>query len=118
LKISEARRFALSLPGVTEQPHFDLSSFRIKGRIFATLPPDEVHLHVFVDEEDRDPMVAADPAAYERLWWGKKVVGLRVTLQRARPADVRDLLYSAWRRKAPASLVRSVESQRHKLPNR
>ena len=35
------REFALSLPGATEEPHFDMSSFRVQGKIFATVPPGE-----------------------------------------------------------------------------
>lgn len=57
LKIGQARRFALSLPEVTEEPHFDKSSFRVRGKIFATVPPGGRHLHVFVDEEQRDLIV-------------------------------------------------------------
>jgi hypothetical protein len=48
--LEHARRFALSLPEATEEPHFDKASFRVCGKIFATVPPDEAHLHVFVDE--------------------------------------------------------------------
>lgn len=35
------RRFALSLPGTTEVPHFEKTSFRVKKKIFATY--DEKH---------------------------------------------------------------------------
>ncbi len=49
MKLAEVRRFAVSLPEATEEPHFDLASFRVKGKIFATVPPEEKHLHVFVD---------------------------------------------------------------------
>ena len=31
------RSFALSLPDTSEQPHFELTSFRVKKKIFATL---------------------------------------------------------------------------------
>jgi hypothetical protein len=34
------RRHALSLDEVTEAPHHELSSFRVRGRIFVTIPPD------------------------------------------------------------------------------
>lgn len=106
------RRFALSLPGVTEEPHFDKASFRVRGRIFATVPPDEKYLHVFVDEVQQELMVSVAPETYEKLWWGKKVVGLRGTLSLARSQDIRDLLRSAWQRKAPKSMIRSLDRER------
>jgi hypothetical protein len=36
--LAEARRLALALPEVTEQPHFDMASFRVRGKIFVTVP--------------------------------------------------------------------------------
>ncbi|HET6948697.1 MAG TPA: MmcQ/YjbR family DNA-binding protein [bacterium] len=96
MKIAEVRRFALSLPEVTEAPHFDKPSFRVRGRIFATVPPGGSHLHVFVDEAQRERMTAIAPQTYETLRWGKKVVGLRVTL----------LLQAAWQLRAPKSVIR------------
>ena len=33
----QARRLALALPDVTEQPHFEMWSFRLVGKIFATM---------------------------------------------------------------------------------
>jgi len=107
LKLEQARRFALSLPEATEAPHHDLSSFRVGGKIFATIPPDGDHLHVFVDEQQRDLVVALDPAAFEKLWWGSKVVGVRVVLAKARPTTVEKLLHAAWRRKAPKRVMRA-----------
>lgn len=105
MKLAEARRFALSLPEANEQPHFQYSSFRVKGKIFATVPPDENHLNVFVDDERRELAMSMFPDAYEKLWWGKKVVGVTVLLSAADASDVEDLLHSAWKRKAPKRVV-------------
>ena len=74
--LEDARRFALSLPGVTEEPHFDMSSFRVRGKIFVTIPPDAGRPHVFVDEPEVDACVAEDPAAFEPLRWGQRIRGL------------------------------------------
>lgn len=102
--LDRARRYALSLPEATEQPHFDYTSFRVRGKIFATAPPDAQHLHVFVDDEQRDFALAVHPACVEKLWWGDKVVGLRIDLARADAKVVDELLRQAWTRKAPKTL--------------
>lgn len=97
--LADVRRMAMALLGTTESPHHRYTSFRVRGRIYATAPMEGGTLHVFVDEEDRDRMVRLHPGAYERLGWGSKIVGLRVDLGRAASEDVRDLLRSAWQRK-------------------
>jgi len=33
VKLNDVRRFAMSLPEVTEEPHFAYTSFRVKGKI-------------------------------------------------------------------------------------
>jgi hypothetical protein len=104
MKLEQARRHALSLPESGEMPHFDYTSFRVRGRIFATAPPDGKLLNVFVGDEDRERALALHPEWVEKLWWGKKVVGVRVTLAKARPGMVMDLLTGAWKRKAPKAL--------------
>ena len=103
--IEQVRIFALSLPEATEEPHFEMTSFRVKGKIFATAPPDEAWLHVFVTPEEADASVAEDPAAFELLRWGKRVSGVRVLLAAAEFGRVRELVEDSWRRRAPRRLV-------------
>jgi negative regulator of genetic competence, sporulation and motility len=55
------RRYALSLAEVTEAPHHEYSSFRVRGKIFVTVPPKEDAIHVFVEEEDREQALALYP---------------------------------------------------------
>jgi hypothetical protein len=101
MQLADVRRMAMALLGTTESPHHRYTSFRVRGRIYATAPVDGGSLHVFLDEEDRDRMVRLDPNAYEKLGWGRKIVGLRVDLERAQPYDVGALLRIAWQRKLP-----------------
>ena len=103
------RQFALALPGTSEQPHFDMTSLRVRGKIFATATPDEVHLHVFVDEQEVSTSVAENPEAFEPLRWGRKIRGVRVSLPGAPPERVRELIEESWRRKAPARLVAELD---------
>jgi hypothetical protein len=104
MKLAAVRRFALALPGVTEEPHFHLSSFRVRGKIFVTVPPEGTHLHVFVDDARREPALALHGAFVEKLWWGKKVHGLRVALAEADAVVVKALVRAAWEAKAPPGL--------------
>jgi hypothetical protein len=99
MTLSDVRDSAMQLHGSTESPHHGYTSFRVRGRIYATAPKEGGSLHVFVDEQDRDRMVRLHPGVYERLGWGRKVVGLRVDLERAEPEEVRALLRTAWQRK-------------------
>jgi hypothetical protein len=110
--LARARRFALSLPEVTEQPHHDMSSFRVRGKIFATVPPDGAYLHVFVDELEVGASAAENPAAFEPLRWGQQVRGLRVRLAAAPDVRVRELLEESWRRKAPKRLAAGYDLSR------
>jgi len=107
----EVRAIALGLPEAREQPHFSMTSFRVRGSIFATLTPEREHLHVFVPEGDVHDAVSGQPENCEELWWGQKLDGVRVTLAGSDPDVVNDLLIAAWRQKAPKKLVASWESQ-------
>jgi hypothetical protein len=90
---------------VTQAPHFECSSFRVRGKIFATAPPGGAFLHIFVEEEQRAPLIATEPEVFEALHWGSKVVGVKVTLERASAAAVKRLLLQSWTRKAPKRLA-------------
>jgi hypothetical protein len=89
----------MALLGTTESPHHRYTSFRVRGRIYATAPVEGGSLHVFLDEPGRDRMVKLYPATYTILGWGKKVVGLRADLESAQVEDVAQLLRAAWQRK-------------------
>jgi hypothetical protein len=110
--LDAARAFALSLPGSTEEPHFDMSSFRVRGKIFATVPPDDEHLHVFVDEGEVRAAVADDPAAFEPLLWGQRQRGLRIRIATAPNDRIAELLEESWRRRAPARLAAERDAER------
>jgi len=109
MKIAQVRQCALALPHATEEPHFEYSSFRVRGRIFVTVPPDEKHIHVFVGEPDREMALALHPGFLEKLIWGGKVRGLRVLLSKASPAVVSRLVRAAWVHKAPKRLAATLK---------
>ena len=112
VKLAQVRKYALSLPGVTEEPHFDRTSFRVGGKIFVTARPAESHIHVFVPEEHRQPALAMYPGQVSKLFWGGKVVGLRIELADTAVSVVNDLVKRAWESKAPKSVTSSRRARR------
>lgn len=106
MKLAEVRRLALGMPEVTEAPHHEASSFRVRGKIFVTVPPGDEYIHVFVDEASREQALVLYPQFVEKLFWGGKVWGVRILLATASPSAVRSLVRSAWANKAPKSLTR------------
>ena len=102
--LAQARKLALALPEATEQDHHDMASFRVRGKIFATMPPEGGRVNVFLPDDDVASYCAEFPAAVEELWWGKKLRGCCIVLQHADRALVREMLAESWRRRAPKSL--------------
>jgi hypothetical protein len=105
MQFATLRKFALSLPEVTEEPHHNFGSFRVRSKIFVTVPPGAEHVHVFVSEQQREQALAVYPHFAARLIWGGKVVGLRVHLPTAEPTAVKRLVHQAWQHKAPKALL-------------
>jgi hypothetical protein len=95
ISVGDVRRMALSLEGTVEQDHHGFPSFRVGGKIFATLPDDE-HLHVMLDEERIREIVEHDPHACEEKWWGKKLAAVRVSLPDVGRDHVAAMIEEAW----------------------
>lgn len=100
MRYDTVRRAALALPEVSEAPHHHFGSFRVRGKIFITVPPPRTHIHLFLNEIDRERALAIHPGWAEKLLWGGKVVGLRVTLLEAEAAAVKVLVRQAYRHQA------------------
>ena len=105
MTLEQVRTFALSLPEAHEEPHFDRTSFRIRGKVFLTARPSEDHVNVFVPEEARVEALDTHPESVSELLWGKKPVGLRVELAGLPTAVMEELVRSAWESKAPKKVV-------------
>jgi hypothetical protein len=100
----EARRLALSLPETVEQDHHGRPSFRVAGRIFATLW-DRDHMNVMLDEPGILTAVRAHPGVCAEVMWGKRLAAVRVALPAVEAGLLSELLADAWEGKAPARLV-------------
>jgi hypothetical protein len=105
VSIDDARRLALSLPEAVEQDHHGRPSFRVGGKIFATLWNDE-RMNVMIDEGGILTAVEGAPDACEKVWWGKRLAAVGVRLPAADAELLSDLLTDAWEQKAPKRLLR------------
>lgn len=104
ISVDRARKLALALPGAVERDHHGRPSFRVGGRIFATLW-DEDHVNVMVDEPGILTVVQSNPDVCAEVWWGRRRSAVRVTLSAAEPALLRDLLEDAWERRQAGGLA-------------
>ena len=102
----EARALALSLPEAVEVDHHGRPSFRVGGKIFATLW-NEGCMNVMLEEGGILTAVDRAPEVCEKVWWGKRLAAVGVTLARTDRELLGELLTDAWEQKAPKRLVRN-----------
>jgi hypothetical protein len=100
------RELALAIPESAEQDHHGRPSFRVAGKIFATLW-DEDHMNVMLDEPGILTAVQAHPGACTAFYWGKRLAAVHVELAAADEALMRELLVDGWEHRAPARLTRA-----------
>jgi hypothetical protein len=91
----DARAIALALPGAVEKDHHGRPSFRVGGKIFATLwSPGE--LNIMVGEPGILSAVQERPEFCSEVFWGKRLAAVRVQLEDADRTFVEELLAEAW----------------------
>ncbi|MCT7377481.1 MmcQ/YjbR family DNA-binding protein [Chelativorans salis] len=106
---SDLRRLALGLPETEEKSHFGKADFRVKNRIFATLPGDDTGV-VKLTPEEQQMVVASEPGVFTPVkgGWGLKGWS-QVRLAEADQTTLESALRMAWRNAAPAGLRKRVE---------
>jgi hypothetical protein len=106
----EFRALALSLPQTAEGSHMDHPDFRIRGKIFATLGPDEQWGMVKLTAEQQASFIRAEPSVFEPASgeWGKNGATI-VLLDDAREEAVRKALIHAWHNAAPKRLAEKFD---------
>jgi hypothetical protein len=104
------RKIALALPGVIESAHMGHPDFRVGGKIFATLMPEEGWGMVKLATDEQEAFVQAAPGVFSPVsgGWGRQGA-TRVMLKAATKAIARDGLTAAWRNRAPKELVRAFD---------
>jgi hypothetical protein len=99
MRAEDARRLALALPEAVEQDHHGRPSFRVAGKIFATIW-DERTMNVMLDQPGIHTAVADYPDWCSERYWGKRLAAVAVDLPRAPERELLELLTDAWERRA------------------
>ena len=103
----DIRVLAMALPEVEEAPHFESASFRVRGKILATLNADTVTLKLplLVQESLREsgPATVELPAHWGRFGW------TTVTLAGFDKDRMADLIALAWRQVAAKDLLKAAK---------
>ncbi|QKV96749.1 MmcQ/YjbR family DNA-binding protein [Streptomyces sp. NA02950] len=102
----DVREIALSLPETTEKVAWSMPTFRVAGKMFATLPEDETSMAVRCPKEERDELVLAEPEKFwiadHEAWFAWVRVRLAALDDRE---ELRDILLDSWRQAAPGRLL-------------
>jgi len=96
----DLREHALSLPDAREAPHFARTSFRVRGRIFATMTADgtEAMVRVAPQARVRELLRAKSGAFFSHGGWTRRLGAVGVRLARVPATLMRTLVTESWRR--------------------
>jgi len=106
ISIEQARKAALSLPETEKKPHFHLTSFRVKNKIFATIHVDKNYVMVKLSAIDQSVFCAYNKEVIFPVpgGWGKKGATF-IDLKKVKKSMLLDALTTAWKTTAPSKLV-------------
>jgi len=102
----DVRTIALSLAEATEAGHHGRPSFRVRGKIFATLWTPQ-RLNVITGEDEIVAAVADAPEVCSAFLWGGRPAAVQVDLPQATRELVESLIVEAWARMAPRAVRRA-----------
>jgi hypothetical protein len=110
---NDFRALALRFPEAVEGSHMGHADFRVKGKIFATLGPDEVWGMVKLTPEQQASLMATEPQVFGPAAgaWGRRGSTI-VQLAGAEALTVGQALMAAWRNTAPKKLVEQIDKER------
>ena len=97
VSIDSFRKLALSFPDAEEQPHFEIPSFRVKKKIFATLWEKENKAMLKLSEISQSVFCAYDSSVFYPVPgdWGKRGATF-VNLGKVRKDMFKDALTTAY----------------------
>ena len=105
MSAAEVRRVALALPEAVEQETWGHPTFRVRGKIFATLAPDGSTAGVKATLLEQAALVGSEPETYAVAEYTGRYGWVTARLDRADADELRALIREAWRQTAPRRLA-------------
>lgn len=98
---------ALSMPEAEQSSHFDVTDFRVRNKIFATLRRADARAVLKLTREDQDLLIVTSPACFAPVKgsWGRKGWTI-INLEQTDADLVRHAVAIAWRTVAPVTVVK------------
>jgi hypothetical protein len=100
--VQDVRAWAMSLPRTEEHLIHDHVKFRVGKIVYASVSPDETTLGFGFPREERDALIAAEPAKFSvprpsdlRFRW------VHARMAALSPDEMRELITDAWRMVVP-----------------
>jgi hypothetical protein len=112
MTIEDFRRMALTFSESTEGAHMGHPDFRVRGKIFATIPdPAKQRGMVKLTPEQQQEFVRDAPKVFEPVKGGWGLRGATyVNLKPAKKTLLRTALAAAWLNTAPKAIAKKFES--------
>ena len=104
--VEDVRRIAMALPRTTEHLIGDHTKFRVGRLVYASVSADEERLGFGFPKEERDALIAAEPAKFamprlsdQRFHW------VHANMAAISPEEMRELVMDAWRMVVPKKVA-------------
>ena len=98
-----------ALPEVVLKESLNWTNITFKGRGFAWVNHPENRAMIKAHHDERDALLATEPAVYEAGWTTNSSAWVRVRLELADPDEVFELLEEAWRMTATKRAIKALD---------
>ncbi|RYY35528.1 MAG: hypothetical protein EOP46_09690 [Sphingobacteriaceae bacterium] len=107
LSLQFVRNVVSALPGTSEKICFDTPAFYVNNKIIARLKEDDENFVLYTEE--RDKWMQADPVTFHITDHYVNYKFMLVRLDTVNPDDMKQLLITAWKNRAPKRLLKDWE---------
>jgi hypothetical protein len=106
----EFRQVALAFPEAAEQETWGHPTFRVRGKMFATMSADDDAATVKASKEAQSALVGSEPETFSIPAYVGQHGWVGIRLERVDAGEAAELLDEAWRATAPKRVVAAFDA--------